>query len=269
MIIDIHTHICNKKIWKEYQEKSHNTIEKVIAIPWCNRDSNDTPRIPDVEELLEFTASESNVFALGSIDMDGNLEAQLARHEELLQQGKIVGIKLYTGYQYFYPYDEGVVRIGNLCGKYGKPLVFHIGDCFDPDDKAILKYAHPIHIDELAKLCPNTNIVISHLGFPYFLETGNVVASNDNVYADISAVMVEFDTFEETMRLQEQYSDDLRRIFTYFPIIKNRIMFGTDFAGNETSLNLVQPYVELLKTSLNKEQQENAFCKLAERLYFK
>ncbi|EKE11789.1 MAG: Amidohydrolase [uncultured bacterium] len=243
MIIDIHTHVCNKKIWKEYQKESGGAVEKIIAIPYFDKNSQDIPRIPDVEELLEFTDSEPSIFSLGSINMDSDLESQLARHEELLREDRIVGIKLYTGYQYFYPHDEKVIRIGKLCGKYKRPLIFHIGDCFDPEDRAILKYAHPIHIDDLAKLCPETNIVISHFGFPYFLETGNVVASNENVYVDISAVMVEFDTPEATRKLQEQYRDDLRRVFTYFPIIKNRVMFGTDFAGENTPLKFVQPYI--------------------------
>lgn len=268
MIIDIHTHVCNKKIWEEYRKKSSNKINKIIAIPYFNKTSQDIPKIPDVEELLEFTDSKENIYALGSIDMDGDLETQLSKHEELFQTGKIVGIKLYTGYQHFFPYEEKVVRVAKLCEKYNKPLVFHSGDLFDPTDAAILKYAHPLHIDELAKLCPQTKIVISHFGFPYFLETTNVVAANENVYVDISAVIVKFSTARETRAIQKQYAADLKRVFTYYPIMKEKVMFGTDFAGEETPLCLVESYIKITKKLLNKTQRENAFYKLAEKLYF-
>lgn len=268
MMIDVHTHVSNENILSDYQKKGKNKITKIITIPYFNKDSHDIPKIPDIEELLEFTDKNPHVYALGSIDMDDEIEKQLKRHEELLKEKRIVGIKLYPGYQHFYPHEEKVMKIAKLCEKYNKPLVFHSGDTFDPDNKSILKYARPIHIDELARKCPKTKIIISHFGFPYYMETTNVVANNENVYADISAIMVKFSTPKETKKIQKQCYNDLERAFTYYPIIKEKIMFGTDFGGEETPLSLVKPYIKLIKKFLNKKQQENAFHKLAEKLYF-
>lgn len=268
MMIDIHTHVFNENLLSDYQKKSKNKITKIITIPYFNKDSHDIPKIPDIEELLEFTDNNPHVFALGSIDMDDELEKQLKRHEGLFKEGRIMGIKLYPGYQHFYPYEEKVIEIAKLCEKYNKPLVFHTGDLFDPTDCAILKYAHPLHINELARLCPQTKIVISHFGFPYFLETANVMASSENIYVDVSSVMVKLGTKKETKRLQKQYTKDLERTLTYYPFIKEKMMFGTDFAGEESSLCLVKPYIKVIKKLLNKTQQENAFYKLAEKLYF-
>lgn len=269
MMIDIHTHVSNENILNAYHKKSNNKVTKIISIPYFNKNSNDLPKIPDTEELIQFTASNSSIYALGSIDMDDELEKQLKRQEELLNEKHIVGIKLYPGYQHFYPYEERVIKIAELCEKYNKPLVFHSGDCFDPDNKSILKYSHPIHIDELAKSCPNTRLIISHFGFPYIMETGNVVASNNNVYTDISAAITKLDTSKEIKILQKQFINDLKKVLAYFPIIKEKIMFGTDFAGDESSLCLVKPYIKIMKKLLNKSQQEKAFYKLAEELYFK
>jgi len=268
MMIDIHTHVSNENILNDYRKKSKNKVTKIISIPYFNKDSHDIPKIPDIEELLKFTDINPDVYALGSIDMDKESEEQLIRHEELFKEKRIVGIKLYPGYQHFYPYEEKVIKIAKLCEKYDKPLVFHSGDTFDPDNKSILKYAHPIHIDELARKCPKTKIIISHFGFPYYMETTNMIANHDNVYADISAIMVKFSTSKETKKIQKQCYHDLERSFAYYPIIKEKIMFGTDFAGSESALSLVKPYIKLIKKFLNKNQQENAFHKLAEKLYF-
>ncbi|EKE20996.1 MAG: Amidohydrolase family protein [uncultured bacterium] len=268
MMIDIHTHVFSEHLWNTYQKKSKKLVSKIISIPYFNKESKDIPKIPDIEELLEFTDTHPNVYALGSIDMDDEIEKQLARHEELLKEGRIVGIKLYPGYQHFYPYEKKVIKIAQLCEKYNKPLVFHSGDLFDPDNKAILKYSHPIHIDELARKCPKTKIIISHFGFPYYMETTNVATANDNVYVDISAIVVEFSTSKETRNLQKQCLKDLQRVFTYYPLMKEKVMLGTDFGGDETPLSLVKPYIKIIKKFLNKSQQENAFHKLAEKLYF-
>ncbi|KKP81400.1 MAG: hypothetical protein UR82_C0065G0007 [Candidatus Moranbacteria bacterium GW2011_GWF1_35_5] len=268
MMIDIHTHVSNENILNDYRKKSKNKVTKIISIPYFNKDSHDIPKIPDIEELLKFTDINPDVYALGSIDMDKESEEQLIRHEELFKEKRIVGIKLYPGYQYFYPYEEKVIKIAQLCEKYDKPLVFHSGDLFDPENKAILKYSHPIHIDELARKCPKTKIIISHFGFPYYMETTNVATANDNVYVDISAIVVEFSTSKETRNLQKQCLKDLQRVFTYYPLMKEKIMLGTDFGGDETPLSLVKPYIKIIKKFLNKSQQENAFHKLAEKLYF-
>jgi len=260
MIIDIHTHIGDKDKWKSYQEKSKGLVKKVVALSWYNK--------KDIEELLEFTENEPDVYAAGSIDMDKGIEEQLSYHEKLFKDGKIVGIKLYPGYQHFYPSDPKVVDIARLCEKYDKPLIFHSGDFYDPEGVSLLKYAQSIHVDELAISCPGTKIVISHFGFPYLLETANIVAKNQNVYTDISGTIAECDTPQDLERLVEQYTSDLRRIFNYFPEIKKKTMFGTDYGGEDSPLNHVQPYIKVIEELMTKEEQEQAFFKLGEKLYF-
>ncbi len=65
-----------------------------------------------------------------------------------------------------------------------------------------------------------------------------------------------------------QYIQDLTRVFNYFPTIKSKIMFGTDFAGEDTTLNLVAPYIKLVEHVFSGKEQENVFYKLAEKIFF-
>jgi predicted TIM-barrel fold metal-dependent hydrolase len=266
MIIDIHTHINNKKSWETYQKKSQGKVTKVVSLPWCNKNM---PDCLDIEYLLKFTESESNIFAVGSIDIDDNQKKQLLLHEKLFKNKKIIGIKLYPGYQHFYPSDKKVVKIAKLCSKYNKPLIFHSGDVYDPTEIALLKYSHPIHIDELAKICPGTKIVISHFGYPYFLETAMVVSQNKNVFTDVSGTIDDCgDSKKDIVNLRDQYIADLKRVYNYYPVVKEKTMFGTDYEADDSMLNQVLPYIEVIKKLMNKKEQENAFHKLAEKVYF-
>lgn len=259
MITDIHTHIYNEKQYNEYFRKVKN-ISKILVMHWHKF---------NLEKFLEFTRSKDNLFAVSAIDIDKNIKKQLDINQKLFATEKIFGIKLYPGYQYFYPSDKKIYPIAKLCEKYNKPLIFHSGDVWDPKDKSLLKYSNPIHIDELAVKFPKCKIIISHFGFPYFLETANVVSKNNNVYTDISGTIDKTETEKDMKNRITQYADDLKRTLNYFPDIKNKIMFGSDFSGDDTPLNLVNPYIEITKKVFSKNEQENIFYKTAEELFFK
>ncbi len=259
MIIDSHTHIFNEETYKTYFEKAKGKISKAIIMHW---------REIDLAKLLEFASSKGNLYVVATINTNDNIENQLEICQKLFQEKKIFGIKMYPGYQHFYPSDKIVDPIAKLCQKYNKPLVFHSGDFYDPDKKSLLKYSHPIHIDELAIRFPECKIIISHLGFPFHLEAANVVYKNDNVYTDISGTIEKVDTRKEAKDLFNQYVKDLKRIIAYFPDIKEKTMFGTDYSGEETPLNEVGSYIKVVKKVFPKENQENVFYNLAKRLFF-
>lgn len=266
MIVDVHTHIYNKKNWESYKKKSKGQVGKAIVLAWYHKNNYGFPCVSD---LVKFTSNETNLFAIGSIDLKANLKPQISLHDKLFKENKIVGIKLYPGYQHFYPTDKKVTQIAKLCERYNKPLVFHSGDFYDQEGTALLKYSHPMYIDELASLCPNTKIVISHFGFPYQMETANIVSKNKNVFTDISGTIDGGDkTSKETGGLTKQYISDLKRVFNYYPNVKAKTMFGTDYAGEEYPLNQITPYIEVVKKTMNKNELANSFYQLAQQIYF-
>ncbi|HRZ95492.1 MAG TPA: hypothetical protein P5262_02915 [Candidatus Moranbacteria bacterium] len=62
---------------------------------------------------------------------------------------------------------------------------------------------------------------------------------------------------------------DLKRVFNYYPDIKRKVMFATDYSGENTDLKLVIPYMKVIKKLFSKEEQKSAFCGLAEELFFR
>ena len=272
MIIDIHSHIFNERVYKEYFSKIKDKESRAIALYcWIRFNEKGKPVKFALKDLLDFAEKKDNLSVIAGINMDNDVADQLQSFEKLFQEKKIVGVKLYPGYQYFYPSDEKVYPIAELCEKYNKPLVFHSGDVYGFEDKgAILKYSHPIHIDELAVKYPKCKIIIAHFGFPYLLEAANVVYKNKNVYTDISGTITKDvnDTDKDVEEVFNQYVKDLKRVFMYFSDVKEKTMFGTDYSGENTTLNQVELYKKLVKTVFSKDEQQNVFYKLAEKLFF-
>ena len=217
MIIDTHTHIFSEKAYDEYFLKANGRISKVLTISFALVPREDRNMINyDLDKLLDFAATKENLYVVGAVNVDNNIPEQLTRIEKLFQEKKVWAIKLVPGYQHFYPSDEKIYPIAELCEKYNKPLIFHSGDVYDPEGRALLKYSHPIHIDELAIKFPKCKIVIAHFGFPYLVETATVVSKNKNVYTEISGTIFESKSKSGAEQLLNEYVRDLKRIFAYF-----------------------------------------------------
>ncbi len=269
MITDIHTHIFDEQIYDDYFKKVGHRVDRVISIyHWLTEDKAGNQVAYELDELLALAQSKKNLFVIGAINIEKDIQKQLERLEDLLKNKKIVGIKMYPAYQYFYPSDELVHPVAELCQKYDKPLVFHSGDVFDMEGKAILKYSHPIHVDALAVAYPNCKIIIAHFGFPYNLETANVVSKNKNVYTDISGTIDVIDNKKQMKILRDQYIVDLKRACAYFPDVKKKTMFGTDYSGESTALDQVSGFIDVMNKLFSKEERESVSRALAQKLFF-
>lgn len=266
-IIDTHTHIFREERYRTYFSKAKNRIGRAIVIHSWNITEEKGSYFP-LRELSSFVNTKKDLYLVGSVDMEKDVWGQAQELETYFKKGQILGIKLYPGYQYFYPSDGKIFPIAELCEKYNKPLIFHSGDVYDAEKKAILKYSHPIHVDELATKFPKCKIVIAHFGFPYHMETANIVSKNENVYTDTSGTLDQPDTHKEGKIMLDQYARDLERVFAYFPNVKAKTMFGTDYCGEKTSLNQVEPYIRLVERIWNKNERSHVFHGLANKLFF-
>ena len=269
MIIDTHTHIFSDEHYSAYLAKAKGAIDRILTIHlWHALEDSGKSGYFSLDEFLAFVKTKKNLRAVGSMDMEKDVRSQLQKLEKFLKSGKIVGIKLYPGYQYFYPSDKKVFPVAELCAKYNKPLIFHSGDFYDVKKTAVLKYSHPVYVDELATRYANCKIIIAHFGFPYHLETANVVSKNKNVFTDISGTIDEIGPKKAIGVLFSQYVNDLKRAFAYFPDVKAKTMFGTDYSGEKTTLNQVGPYIRLVENVWSKNERGRIFHDLAEKLFF-
>lgn len=208
MIIDVHTHLNN------YDE------ERVHPVQACLDDLRETMRRngvdyalvlssykvnehrPSTASVIEATENDDNIFVVAGISYLNYKERDLREVSDYLQEGLVKALKLYPGYEPFYPYDKRCQVIYDLAMEYDVPVMFHTGDTYSPQGK--VRFAHPLNIDDVAVDHPGMKIVICHIGNPWIRDCMEVVYKNNNVYADISGLVLgNFeDAFEKYMLAQ-------------------------------------------------------------------
>ena len=100
------------------------------------------------------------------IGLDSNvfyddMDLMTAQVEENLKRKQCCGIKLYPGYNHVYVYDELYDPIYELARKYNKPVAIHTG--LTATANALLKYSHPMTLDEAAVKYPDVQFVMCHI----------------------------------------------------------------------------------------------------------
>ena len=151
---------------------------------------------------------------------------QMCRLEEALASGLIRGLKFYPGYEPFYPQDPWLRPLLELAQKYSRPAIFHSGDTYRHAKGARLKFAMPIHIDELCADMPNLIVSIAHFGYPWQREAGEVVAKNENVYCDCSGLFYGTGDDEAFTNARDVW-DEFRKIGGVES--ESRVLFGSDW----------------------------------------
>lgn len=182
-------------------------------------------------------------------------DKELENIEMALFRPDVVGIKIYAGYYPYYVYDNIYEPIYLLAEKYNLPVVIHGGVTYS--DRALLKYSHPLAVDELAVKYRNINFIIAHLGDPWVMDTAAVVSKNPNVYADLSGLIVADGAKIASLRKERLFMDHIMRAIVYAEKY-DKFLFGSDWP-----LAPVKPYIEFVKDLVPEEYHEDVFWKNA------
>ena len=178
--------------------------------------------------------------------------------EKELQKPNVVGLKIYLGYYPFYAYDEVYHPVYELAEKYDVPVVFHTGDTYS--ERGLLKYSHPLTLDEVAVRYRNIRFIMAHFGDPWVLTGAEVVYKNSNMFADLSGLIV--GTEKELKSYSEgRFLDHLRHALVYCDHY-DRLLFGTDWP-----LAPVKPYIEFVKNLIPERFHEDVFFNNALKVF--
>ena len=169
------------------------------------------------------------LWAIGIADPTRTDTDHLQRVETQLRSGSIVALKGYLGYLYHGPDSPGYRPYFELAARYDVPFIFHTGDNWSR--KAKVKYAHPLLIDEVAVDNPNVKIVMAHFGNPWCMDAAEVMYKNDNVWADVCAILVGDAAHFARITASGYLSRTVERVrhaieFTERP---DRFLYGTDW----------------------------------------
>ena len=261
-IIDAHLHFCvNEQYFFDIAKKAghensaehlfseYKRLNIVAGVVMGNREDMDYPSpllyCVGVERFEEFKADKEN---------------HLKHIEKHFQNANCVGVKLYPGYDAFYVYDDALSSLYELCLRYKKPIAVHTG--LTASANALLKYSHPLTIDEAATKFPQNNFVICHLGEPWFIDAIAVMMKNPNVAADLSGMLEgKIADYDEFLNVEKYFIDELYgrlRAFNGY----NRLMFGTDWP-----LANLEDYIFFTKKIIPKDYWNLVFFDNANRIY--
>ena len=126
------------------------------------------------------------------------------------------GIKLALSYQAVDPMSEAAFRLFDRLQSDGLPIVFHNGMSASSD--AVLRYAHPLAMDEVAIAFPRLKIVLAHTSHPWYEDCMTVVRKHPNVWTDISGMSSRPWMAWRAMRVFHEFS------------ATHKMLFGSDWA---------------------------------------
>ncbi|OQY05470.1 MAG: hypothetical protein B6I25_05550 [Planctomycetales bacterium 4572_13] len=104
--------------------------------------------------------------------------------KKLTLDRKLCGAVLYCAENKFHPAHSRAMRFYETAQQLGLVVYFHNCPPYSPD--AVLDYAQPWLIDEIARTFPDLKIIIGRMGMPFFWQTQSLLAKHDTIYADLS-----------------------------------------------------------------------------------
>ena len=164
---------------------------------------------------------------IGVADPTRTQPDHLRRVEAQLKLGKVRALKAYLGYLHYPPDAPGYRPYYELAEKYKLPFVFHTGDTFST--KAKVRFAHPLLVDDVAVDHPKVRFVLAHFGNPWLIDAAEVVYKNENVWADLSGLLVgEPADFNDHPDAIHDTVENVRKALRFVEK-PNRILYGSDW----------------------------------------
>ena len=169
------------------------------------------------------------------------------------------GLKIYAGYYHYHVHDPVYAPVYKLAARYRKPVVIHTGDTYS--ERGILEYSHPLQADRLAVMNRDVNFILAHMGDPWILDACEVAYKNDNIFLDMSGLVV--GEANEVYRVKNEPL--LRDRFKQGLVLLNRyekIVYGTDWP-----LVAMEPYIDLCKALVPETHWPAVFYDNAAKLF--
>ena len=263
MIIDCHVHInqyeliqhipvLDDRINELQKEMTSNNVDYAIILSSYKTNSER----PSAKQIIDAIKKYDNLGVVAGFSIDNHTDEDLKNYRTWIKDGLVKGLKIYSGYEHYYPYDEKYQKVYDTCVEFGIPAMFHTGDTYSPKGK--LRYSRPLNLDDVAVDNPELKIVMCHLGNPWIQDAQEVIYKNKNVYADISGLVIgSFDHFFEKM-IKEKVAE----LINYAGEPKY-LLYGTDWpiSSMDSYLNFVA------KLKIKQEFRDNFMYKNAKELF--
>ncbi len=209
-----------------------NGVYRALLLSPPMRDGDPLPN-PEVVRLCE--RSGDRLLPVFTVDPEKGAVKEALRLAGA-QRGLVRGFKVWLGYRRVFATDPVFAPLYDYAEEHGLPVLFHTGDT--ASSTGSLVHAHPLTLDELANEREGLKIVVCHLGNPWVEDTAELLYKHENVFADISGLVVGGGGYaEEYLRMLARRISEA----VYYAGGADKLVFGTDYPveTHENGLSLV------------------------------
>lgn len=259
-LFDCHVHAVVKKDFEVYNKTSK-------ATKWLNIRSIDIEELLKPYDFEEFQDIE-NMYFLDSVNLD-KVEQELEKVEEDLQKYKrIVGVKIYLGYQHYYGNDKRVEKVILFAQKHNLTVTFHCGEIFNENSESEFSpYSDAKHLEVFVKKYPDVNFVVSHLNWDNFEAVFKMCQEYDNVFTDFSGCN-DGETEDARVAQNLKIKGIIESYQAKYPKIIEKIMYGTDFFASCDEYNDVSSYLALVNIlDIDKQKKDDIMINTSLKAY--
>lgn len=267
-IIDAHTHTLPfkeavnfaKTNGIDYSEKGlnnelkKNSVERIVSLTTINSSTSTPVGLEQIKKQIERNKKIVGVCSINPKKITFN-SLKISRDAILNQE--IKGFKIHPGHAYVSILNKKYFPFYKLAGKYGCPVIIHTGDLFEKG--ALLKFSHPLNVDELAVMFPDTTFIMAHLGNPWIIDASEVLYKNDNVYADLSGLLIGKNVAAHPLVKYVKNSIEYTLEYVENP---NKFLYGSDWPFVK-----MFDYISLIKKIIPQKYHQRVFYSNSKKLF--
>jgi len=182
MIVDCHTHI--KLAAKDAESSEHlaaaETVDVCFVLATLEGPSEEVNK-----KLSQYVNKHKEKMAGFAVVEPGIDKISTNHLKSIPDKLGLKGVVLYCSACGFHPTHSRAMRLYESMQELGLPVFFHnAGDTLGAN--AVLEYAQPFLLDEVAREFANLKIIIGNMGVPFVEQTLSMVGRHKNVYADLT-----------------------------------------------------------------------------------
>jgi len=182
MIVDCHTHISPAADDAETTEHlaAAETVDACIVLAAPHGPSEEVNK-----KLAQYVSKHKGKMVGFAVVEPNKDKVSVSNLKSLCDKLGLKGVVLYCSACGFHPTHSRAMKFYESAQELGIPVFFHnAGDT--PGTNAVLEYAQPYLLDEVARGFADLKMILGNMGVPFVEQTLAMVSRHKNVYADLT-----------------------------------------------------------------------------------
>ena len=183
MIVDCHTHInftADNDVGTSEHLEAAETVDACIVLATPEDSSEEVNK-----KLSEYVGKHKEKMVGFAVVEPSKDNVGVKNLRAMTVKLGLEGTVLYCSGCGFHPACSRAMQFYESAEELGLPVFFHDGGP-ELERDAVLDYAQPYLLDEVARAFAELKIVIGTMGIPFIEQTLSMVAKHENVYADLT-----------------------------------------------------------------------------------